>query len=361
MVWGTKAARQVVLALALLTAAGAANPARAAEPNPTELAVARKLFQEAVELENREDFEGARKKLRAALEIKETPGLRFHLGYCAEQLGQFVAALIEYERALDLIKAGQRAPDVERQLPHARERVQAQIARLSIFLPSGVSKPKVWLDGEPIALQVLGRPAPVDPGQHRIRVEAEDHEPFEAEVTLGPGQSDHLDVRLKKKARVLAESPASPPSSSQRVTLESSPRVAPERDQAGGIRARDIVLISEATVALVGAGVGIGFLLNQGAADARIREANKELDRQAGSDTSVCAAFPPPKACSDLREAIADYEHAGTISTVGFIAGGVGAVAAVVTYLVWPSSSDKRAFVVGPSQAGLGLSASGQF
>src|SRR5688572_26156008 len=87
-----RGALRAVLVLCLLGGSGVTNVARA-EPSATELSVARKLFQEASELESRDDFEGARKKLRAALEIKDTPGLRFHLGYCAEQLGEFVTAL----------------------------------------------------------------------------------------------------------------------------------------------------------------------------------------------------------------------------------------------------------------------------
>jgi tetratricopeptide (TPR) repeat protein len=327
-----------------------------AEPTATELAVARKLFNEAVELESRDDFEGARKKLRAALEIKDTPGLRFHLGYCAEQLGEFVTALLEYDRALDLVRGGQGAPDVERQLHPARERVQAQIARISIFLPPGVSKAKVWLDGEQVAPLVLGRPAPLDPRAHTIRVEAPGYEPYETELTLAPGESQRLDLPLKKQ-QASPSSEAAPAG----VSAGSAPTRTVERDAGGGIGTRELVLITEGAVAVAGISVGIGFLLNRGSAETRIQNAQGALDLLVGNDDTACARVPTPAACTDLRDAIEDYDNAGTISTVGFVVGGVAAAAALLTYFVWPTSEKERAFVIGPSRAGLGLAASGQF
>src|SRR3954468_19292207 len=100
-----------------------------AEPTPTEIAVARRLFEEATELEGRSEWTEARAKLTEAVGVKETPGLRFHLGYCAEQLGEFVAALLQYDRAVDLIRAGATAPDVARQLEPAKARVEGKIAK----------------------------------------------------------------------------------------------------------------------------------------------------------------------------------------------------------------------------------------
>jgi tetratricopeptide (TPR) repeat protein len=331
-----------------------------AEPNATELSVARKLFQEASELESREDFEGARKKLRSALEIKDTPGLRFHLGYCAEQLGEFVTALLEYDRALDLVRGGQSAPDVERQILPARERVQLKIARLSLFLPPGVSLAKVWLDGDQVAPVVLGRPAPLDPGRHRIKVEALGYEPFEVEITLAPGQSQRLDLPLKKQDAAV-EGAQAPATRFDATSTRSAAPAAPQRDAGSGIGAREIVLVSEATVAVAGLSVGIGFLLSRRSAESRIENAQTALDLLAGDDDTACSDVPEPGPCADLREAIGDYDSAGTISTVGFIAGGVGAAATLVTYLAWPTASDDRAVVVGPARAGLGLAAAGQF
>jgi hypothetical protein len=114
-------------------------------------------------------------------------------------------------------------------------------------------------------------------------------------------------------------------------------------------------------VALAGIGVGVGFLLSQGAAETRIENAQTELDVLVGDDDTACSSSPAPSPCTDLRNAIDDYDTAGTISTVGFVVGGVGAAATLVTFLAWPEAAKGRAIVVGPARAGLGLAAAGQF
>src|SRR5690606_8548188 len=76
----------LLLAGALLLVA----PSAGAEPTATELAVARRLFREATQLEERQRWDLAAQKLREAIRIKETPGLRFHLAHCQENMGLLV-------------------------------------------------------------------------------------------------------------------------------------------------------------------------------------------------------------------------------------------------------------------------------
>jgi hypothetical protein len=121
-----------------------------AQPSPTELAVARQLFDEAVELEAASDWKEARGKLAEAAAIKETPGLHFHLGHCAEQLGDDENALKAYDRALELVRDGMHTPDVERLLPSARARV---LERLALKKPARAPKqvPKPPAEAPPTA------------------------------------------------------------------------------------------------------------------------------------------------------------------------------------------------------------------
>src|SRR5690349_9230742 len=70
-----------------------------AEPSAAEIKTARQLFAEAESLRSKGDCRTAAEKLRLALQIKETPGLRFHLAHCEERLGQLVQADADYRRA----------------------------------------------------------------------------------------------------------------------------------------------------------------------------------------------------------------------------------------------------------------------
>jgi hypothetical protein len=65
---------------------------RAAEPTKTELAAARDLFARAERDEDGGRWGDALDKLRRASSVKMTPGIRFHIALCEENLGQLVAA-----------------------------------------------------------------------------------------------------------------------------------------------------------------------------------------------------------------------------------------------------------------------------
>jgi hypothetical protein len=47
------------------------------------------------------------------------------------------------------------------------------------------------------------------------------------------------------------------------------------------------------------------------------------------------------QACADLHSAIDDHDRDGTLSTIGFVAGGVGAAALVTTWLLYPHSASE--------------------
>src|SRR5690349_13113002 len=121
-----------LLTLAVLSASVVAH----AQPAES-LETARRLFHEASELEDARAWAAAAAKLRQALTIKDTPGLRFHLAHCEEQSGELVEAERDYVRASELVQGGASAPDVEKLLPEATAALKSRIPTLSLSLPSG--------------------------------------------------------------------------------------------------------------------------------------------------------------------------------------------------------------------------------
>ncbi|HEV8244963.1 MAG TPA: hypothetical protein VGP93_04315, partial [Polyangiaceae bacterium] len=250
-----------------------------ADPSPTELAVARRLFNEATELEGKSDFRAARAKLSEAIGIKETAGLRFHLGYCSEQLGELVAALVEYDRALDLVHGGAKAPDVEKALEPAKQRVQARVAQLTLTLPSDVPFAEVELDGQKLAPSVLGHPAPLDPGKHRVEARAPGRKRTELELSLKEGEQRTVELSLLAQAPAPKTGAPAPEATPARPTsgAGSRERNGVEQDSgARGVGAREFVLIGETTVALAGLGVGIGYLIARSHARDRVTTAQQQ-------------------------------------------------------------------------------------
>ncbi|HYQ18653.1 MAG TPA: hypothetical protein VEQ58_22920, partial [Polyangiaceae bacterium] len=191
-------------------------PVRAAsEPTPSEIGVARRLFDEGKAAEDSGQFRVAADKFRRAASIKDTPGIRFHLARCEEEQGAFVEALLEYDRARELLDGGIKAADVEKLLPAARERVRAKVAMLTVKLPEGVKNVSVELDGKMLSGSVVGVPMPINPGRHRLTAASVGRASFAADLELGNGDVRQLAVELPVSstapARVAQPAPAAAP------------------------------------------------------------------------------------------------------------------------------------------------------
>jgi len=330
------------VALSLLLAAGSA----AADPSANELATARRLFQEATALEQRSDWRGASSKLDAALAIKQTPGLHFHRAHCAEQLGELVLAARHYGRAEELIRAGAAAPDVEELLTAARARVLSRVPRLTLALPSDVRGATLEIDGNPVN-DAPGTPVILDPGRHRIVARAPGRRDFEMEITLIEGQTQTLEVLL-----------ARPPEPEPTPVLAGPSKTAIE---GSGFGTRELVLVAEATFVVAGLGAGVGFSIARGSASNRIDQAQSTIDANSGDGSTGCSTTATQAACAELDDAIADHEQAARFATIGFVAAGVGAVAGVFTWALWPSDDVTTTASVAPNPGGATLLVRGVF
>ena len=167
-----------------------------AEPTPTELSVARRLFEDAVRFERESRWELAASKLNDALAIKDTPGLRFHLAHCEDKLGHLVEAAIHYDHARELIASGVKAPDVEELLEPARRSLEQRLPTLLLVVPAEVANVEVELDGRQLSRSVVGRTAPVDPGVHKLLVRAPGYADYTEEVSILEGERRRISVEL---------------------------------------------------------------------------------------------------------------------------------------------------------------------
>lgn len=333
-----------------------ASPASARpEPTASEITVARRLFEEGKAAEDSGDFRAAAEKFRRAASIKDTPGLRFHLGRCEEEQGAFVEALVEYERAQELLESGIKAADVEKLLPGARERARSKVALLTLVLPASAEDATVEIDDKPISSSVLGVPMPINPGRHRVTASATGRSSYRYDLELQSGEGKRLDIELPSvsTSTPIAPAPSSSPASS-------SPR---HDTSASGSPLRTIVLVSEAALAAAGLTTGIIFAVQRSAANDRYDSATRAvLDEVGGSDPHgvACAGQRPPEACAALKAAGQDRARDGNMALASFVTAGVSAAAFGLTYWLWPESSAPSArATVAPG--GFALSISGRF
>jgi tetratricopeptide (TPR) repeat protein len=338
------------LVLALLLAALPATAAAASEPTPSEISVARRLFDEGKAAEDARRFREAAEKFRKAVAIKDTPGLRFHLARCEEEQGALVEALVEYDRARELLESGVKAPDVERLLPEARRRVQSQVASFTWRLPEGVEEAVVELDGRPLASSTMGIPIPVNPGKHRLSATAPGRRAFGADLELGVGQARQLTFELP------VETVASPPQS--RDARPAAPPPVERRPRQDTNTARTVTLVSEATLFAAGLTTGIAFTLSKNGAAERYDRANElVLAQVGGSDPNGDACVVPREGCAELDDAQRDEKRDGRIATAGFVTAGVSALAFGLTLVLWKTERAPRVQTgIGPNRATLLIS-----
>jgi len=316
-----------------------------AEPSSAEIAVARRLFKEAVALEERGRWAEAAQTLREAIAIKDTPGLRFHLANAEVEQGHLVEAVVEYDRADELIAAGESAPDVARLLATAREELKKRVPTVHVVGLASDAGVTLTIDGRKLASSLLAHPIPQNPGRHKIVVESAGHQRAVFEVDLVEGERRQIQVNIAKpepKAGVRQVSTSESLTTEESPSLPEPPPVQPRKH--GGSIARTVVVVSEVLITAAGLGVGAGFLLNQNSIDTRSAALNRELSEIAMSapqDASVCGmpgdALTAAK-CSEFRQTLVDSKQARDLATAGFVGAGVGAVATVITLIVWDTS-----------------------
>lgn len=334
-------------------ALGAPRPALAAEPTPSEISVARRLFEEGKAAEDAQRWPDAADKFRQAAAIKDTPGIRFHLARCEEERGALVEALVEYDRARELIEGGVKAPDVERLLRDARERVRAKVALVTLRLADGTQNVSVSVDGKPVSASVLGLPLPINPGRHRVQAAAPGRTPYDKELQLGTGEVREVALELPfatTAPAVPATSPAQPKSAAARRSGDTS------------VPTRTIVLVGEGSLFAAALGTGIVFSIARSSAQGRLDRANETVLEQVDADDDAGSACRQPlEGCADLERARQDRERAGTLAVAGFVAAGVSAAAFGLTWWLWPTGSAPAEARVGVAPGRVDLALSGRF
>lgn len=314
----------------LLALSCAVRPAHA-EPTANEIAVARQLFKDATDLEARQQWADAATKLRAAIAIKDTPGLRFHLAHAEVEQGLFVEALVDYDRADDLIRGGASAPDVADVLADARNAARQRVATLALHVQPDSSVAELTLDGKAMAQALLEQPIPLNPGTHHVEVRAASRRPFALDVQLAEGERRDLDVVLEPAQARADTTPGTVAANTS--TPQSAQSTRPVGARSGNLKLA--VVVGETALAAIGAAVGIGYTIARDNAVDRADRARSKLPVNA-CNPAVLAQHPEYGAdCSTLRSSIDDANGDRSIALGGFIGAGVAGAAALATGLFW--------------------------
>lgn len=295
-----------ILGLALFSfvpAALGAEPA-AADPEPPGEAIkvtAEDLFQQGVKLTEQNKWADAAAKFEESNRLERAPGTTIYLADCQEKLGKLASAWTLFVEAATIF--GRRSPPDAR-AQTAKERGDAlypKLSRLTIEVPEAARVPGLVIkrDGIEVGKAQFATGIAVDAGKHLVEAAAPGRKPWRVEVSV-PGDAG----RAATTVPVLGDAP-----------------VAVSGD--GSWHWQRKVAIAAGGAGLTGLVVGAIF----------------GVDALGKHDAlgEHCAAGNP-RICDAEGVAIAgDQKTSGTVSTIGFAAGGALVAAGVVLWLSAPA------------------------
>jgi hypothetical protein len=311
-------------ALTLAMALGVVSSAAGQAPRPAEIAAARQLAREGFRLADAGSCAAAIEPLARADAIFHAPTILERLAECHLAVGKLVQGTEELRRVLveDLGPAPSRAfVAAKARARSALATAEARLARLTLQVLGGADPRHLVLrlDGETLSPSLVGLEIPVDPGTHKVKVEAEGYTPAEGSVVVAEGSVERLELEL-----VALQLP--PPSATQapRAALRepgttqasrTAELTAPAPAATGSV-ARTMAFVSLG-VGVAGLGLGVGFGL------AALGD-KRTLD--AACVDQACPGSASPTLSALKRDA--------TLSTVGWAVCGVGVVASLVLFLL---------------------------
>ncbi len=300
------------LLVGLLVLVGGACPLHA-EPSEADVATARQLAKEGFAALDAKDFAEAEKLFDRARKLYDAPTLLLGLARARVGLGHFVEARENYQQLI------RRKPDAsntafQEAVESARTEVEGledQIAWVTIMVegPDGEST-EVTIDGTAIPAASLGVKRALNPGEHEVVASAAGYATRTESFSVDKAETLELNLELQ----------TAPGEETQPATTAESSSL-------------------QQWLGIAAVGVGGAFLIAGVVTGAIASGEHGDLE-----DNCPDGQCPPA-----YHDTLDSFNTTSTVSTVGFIAGGVLAAAGTVLILTAPTedSPDDTAISVG--------------
>jgi len=278
------------------------------------------------------------------------------VGYArgAAKSGHYIAAEEAYNRLIRAgLPPGAPAPFVKA-LEDAKREIESvtpHIARVTINV-TGCESPSVTLDGATVPSMILGIKKPVDPGTHEVKASAAGCKAATATFTVEDGKEATSSITLEKEATTNVaptgtgntNTTTNPNTTTSTSTSTSTSTTSDTASSGGnGLKIAGFVALGIGGAGLIMGGITGGLALGD----------HGTLANECGADGKSCP--------STAKSTIDDYHLMGTLSTVGFVVGGVGVAAGIVMLVLAPSPKKQNMGWIQP-YIGLGsVGAYGQF
>ncbi len=292
------------------------------------LARAREQYDRARALGQRGKFEEARKILEETWKLKKHWEVGAYLGRAEVKTGRYRSAAEHSAYALRVISSDA-DPTERRQLEQQYAEAKAQITTVQLrgVEPNAV----VAVDGHEREAIFGEDPLFLHPGVHQIEVREEGRPPRQRTMTAEVGTATELDMSAEAIERIrLAPVPEAPPGGSSHAASDwSTSEMGKERGASW--RPRTWVVVSEAVVAAVALGVGVGFALRAESLDSDAKKTMSDLRAKAATPCGT-----PNETCTQVNGMYADRDQSADWAKATLITGGALGLATVATLLLWP-------------------------
>jgi hypothetical protein len=291
---------------------------------------ARSLASQGKEAFDKSDYERARDLFHRAYTLVPAPTIVLYEGRALAKLQRLVEAEEAYIRAARTELAGDSPEAFRVAVADAESDLVALRARMPkvTIMPSGSGardpELSVTLDGHPLKSALLGVEMPIDPGEHSVAATVPGGKPAQVLFIIAEKQQMRIDLPIapgEDPAPMLAPEPPAPAAS---VSMDTTP--APT----GGM-----LSTWQAKAGLVAGGVGLAGLTT-----------GIVTGLMAGSRYADAESGCPQHACVDGSagaDALDSFRTLRTVSTIGYIVGGVGLAAGTTLFLIAPSKSSTTA------------------
>jgi hypothetical protein len=307
-------------ALCLVTAMAAA------QSDETARRAARDLGNEGIELYEKGDYPNALDRLDRAYQVMSVPTLGLWSARALEKNGLLVEASERY-LAVTRAEVAADAPDVQREAVRDAQReydaLQPRIPTVTILLQAGETTAgvEISIDGQKLRAALLGVPIVLDPGKHEFQVTREGKQ-LHGEVDLVEGDRKRVELTFKEPTSTTpdATSPVTPTNPTTTPVVGNTGTTA---DTGVGHPGRTQRIAGFAVLGLGVAGLAVG-----GIEGATALNKQDSLDAWCPNGRDQCL--------DGAQDIIDEYDSARTLSTVGFVVGGVAAAGGVVLILTAP-------------------------
>ncbi len=316
-------------ASALLVALALAIPASAQPVDDATRNAARELAHRAGEAYKTGDYEKAQDLYHRSYALIPAPTLSLREARSLVKLGRLVEAAEAYVRTTRTpLEADSPRPfrDAVQQAYDELGKLRPRIPQLKIVV-KGQEKDDgrltVTMDGKPVAAALIGVSGPANPGKHTLTATTESGATANGSVTLKEGELKSIELDLDH-SKVGAASP--PPPATQPPPTASKPVTPPPGGDQGtghGSMQRTLGFVG---LGIGAAGLGVGVITGL-MATSRYNSAKTE-----------CPAHRCVTGSQGAKD-LDSFRALRTVSTVGYVVGGVGVAAGVALLLTAPKST----------------------